>query len=400
MRTFLFFRQIIAQALLSAFVLAFVPLAGAQGAPALESNDCLFVAADASVDNLKVSAMYSKNVEKEVELEIFDLTEKMKTEALYKYSFKDVDGADAIMKKVEEDDQKKRFFTDGDSNCMVYEMESKARNNLREMLANQCELMRLHLQEYDEQNQVSRNGASGYYGARETRLCLEHVLNPEMARMQHLIAGNPNTYYPTENPNSLEQTMADATKPGSEAAQIKSEISELEDGMDGIKAKRLAKAPATEIDPLIEERDALKKKLQDTLWPIEQKLGLHRAYLELLTQEINHRKFTEVQLRSQGFDVRNLCVGNECSFDIISDFDSETNLFNKIINLAMGILGTLAVLLLVIAGMRMILARGDDGELGEAKGMIVNVVLGIAVAVLSYAIIQFVLSLLFSVDAS
>jgi hypothetical protein len=61
-----------------------------------------------------------------------------------------------------------------------------------------------------------------------------------------------------------------------------------------------------------------------------------------------------------------------------------------IIDAAISIVGILAVLVIVIAGQRYITAGGDSAKVKQAKDMILYAVVGIVVAGLAWAIINFV----------
>lgn len=62
----------------------------------------------------------------------------------------------------------------------------------------------------------------------------------------------------------------------------------------------------------------------------------------------------------------------------------------NIINSVLGILGILAVIYLVYGGFRWMTAGGDEGTVTEAKNIIKNAVIGLAIILSSYAIANFV----------
>lgn len=66
----------------------------------------------------------------------------------------------------------------------------------------------------------------------------------------------------------------------------------------------------------------------------------------------------------------------------------------QVINTAVGILGVVAVGLIVYAGGLWITAAGDDGKVETAKGIIKNTVIGMVVLGLAYAITIFIVSFL------
>lgn len=68
--------------------------------------------------------------------------------------------------------------------------------------------------------------------------------------------------------------------------------------------------------------------------------------------------------------------------------------FNKFTNIALGIIGALSVIMLVWGGLRYILSGGDSKKVTDAKNTILYAIIGLIIAVLSYAIVTFVLNAL------
>lgn len=58
------------------------------------------------------------------------------------------------------------------------------------------------------------------------------------------------------------------------------------------------------------------------------------------------------------------------------------------------LIGAGAVIVIIYAGLKMILGSGDPGEVKKAKNMVVYASIGLAVAILSYAIVEFALSII------
>jgi len=67
-------------------------------------------------------------------------------------------------------------------------------------------------------------------------------------------------------------------------------------------------------------------------------------------------------------------------------------LIGKILQAALGFVGTLFLLLMVYAGFVYMTARGDEKKVSEAKKMIVGAVVGVVIIASAYAITSFVLS--------
>ena len=73
---------------------------------------------------------------------------------------------------------------------------------------------------------------------------------------------------------------------------------------------------------------------------------------------------------------------------------SENNLASKIkgvINLLLFLGGTIAVIVIVIAGIRFTTADGDPSKADKARNTVVYAVIGLVVAVTAYALVNFVL---------
>ncbi len=68
--------------------------------------------------------------------------------------------------------------------------------------------------------------------------------------------------------------------------------------------------------------------------------------------------------------------------------------FTKLSNIALGIVGALSVIMLIWGGLRYILSGGDSKKITDAKNTILYAIIGLAIAFLSYAIINFVLNAL------
>ena len=65
-----------------------------------------------------------------------------------------------------------------------------------------------------------------------------------------------------------------------------------------------------------------------------------------------------------------------------------------IVNILLYVLGAIAVIMIVIGGIRYTTSNGDQGQLTSAKNTILYAVVGLVIAVMAYAIVNFVLSAL------
>ena len=78
--------------------------------------------------------------------------------------------------------------------------------------------------------------------------------------------------------------------------------------------------------------------------------------------------------------------------------DQATNLFGAsgifttITNLLLFVIGAIAVIMIVIGGLRYVLSGGNSSSISAAKNTILYAVIGLVVALLAYAVIHFVLS--------
>lgn len=66
----------------------------------------------------------------------------------------------------------------------------------------------------------------------------------------------------------------------------------------------------------------------------------------------------------------------------------------QLVNYALGILGLVAVVVLIVAGVKLVTSGGDEGKLEEAKKTITYAVIGLILIILSYTIVNFVIGAL------
>lgn len=77
--------------------------------------------------------------------------------------------------------------------------------------------------------------------------------------------------------------------------------------------------------------------------------------------------------------------------------ENGNGVFQQFSNLALAIVGFLSVVMLIWGGLRYITSGGDSKEITDAKNTILYAIIGLIIAVLSFAIINFVLQALKSV---
>jgi hypothetical protein len=69
---------------------------------------------------------------------------------------------------------------------------------------------------------------------------------------------------------------------------------------------------------------------------------------------------------------------------------SSGGVFQTVSNVLIFIVGAIAVIMLIIGGLRYVISQGDKGNVESAKNTILYAVIGIVVAVMAYAIVNFV----------
>ena len=70
-----------------------------------------------------------------------------------------------------------------------------------------------------------------------------------------------------------------------------------------------------------------------------------------------------------------------------------------IINVIVGVIGFVAVVMIVVGGISFATSQGDSGKVAKARNTILYGVVGLVVALLAFAIVNFVLSRIFKTNA-
>ena len=68
------------------------------------------------------------------------------------------------------------------------------------------------------------------------------------------------------------------------------------------------------------------------------------------------------------------------------------DIIKTIVNVLLFILGAVAVIMIVIGGIRYTISQGDSSAITSAKNTILYAVIGLVVALLAYAIVNFVIA--------
>ena len=84
------------------------------------------------------------------------------------------------------------------------------------------------------------------------------------------------------------------------------------------------------------------------------------------------------------------CAGNADSAVCKSQGDNASSMIQNVVNLLLYILGIIAIIMIVVGGIRYTTSGGDSSGTKAAKDTILYAVIGLIVAMLSFAIVNFV----------
>ena len=79
---------------------------------------------------------------------------------------------------------------------------------------------------------------------------------------------------------------------------------------------------------------------------------------------------------------------DECPKDLFGD----NGVFKQVTNTILYIVGIIAVIMLIIGGIRYVISGGDSKKVTDAKNTIMYAIIGLIIAILSYAIVNFVIN--------
>ena len=80
--------------------------------------------------------------------------------------------------------------------------------------------------------------------------------------------------------------------------------------------------------------------------------------------------------------------GDEVPTDLVGD----GGIFQTVTNVLLFIIGAIAVIMLIIGGIRYTTSNGDSNQVSAAKNTILYAIIGIIVAILAYAAVNFVIA--------
>jgi glucose uptake protein GlcU len=83
-------------------------------------------------------------------------------------------------------------------------------------------------------------------------------------------------------------------------------------------------------------------------------------------------------------------VGGDSSVCVAAGKQDFTTLMKNIINTILLVLGMIAVIMIIIGGIRYTTSNGESAQITSAKNTILYAVVGLVVAILAYAIVNFV----------
>ena len=82
------------------------------------------------------------------------------------------------------------------------------------------------------------------------------------------------------------------------------------------------------------------------------------------------------------------------------DLFGDTGVFKQVTNTILYIVGIIAVIMLVIGGIKYVVSGGDAKKVTDAKNTVLYAIIGLIIAFLSYAIVNFVITALPSSDTN
>lgn len=91
-------------------------------------------------------------------------------------------------------------------------------------------------------------------------------------------------------------------------------------------------------------------------------------------------------------NVYKACSGSSDQVCKSASTDNATSMAKTIVNVMLFVLGIVAVIMIVIGGLRYVTSGGDSSAVTSAKNTILYSVVGLVIAVMAFAIVNFVLT--------
>ena len=79
-------------------------------------------------------------------------------------------------------------------------------------------------------------------------------------------------------------------------------------------------------------------------------------------------------------------------FESLPDVSADQSRLDVVLGVIFGLAGAVALLFLVIGGVRYVLSRGDPNATAQAKGTVLYSIVGLVVVILAFTIVRFVVS--------
>ena len=80
-----------------------------------------------------------------------------------------------------------------------------------------------------------------------------------------------------------------------------------------------------------------------------------------------------------------LCPPSSCSSGTLGD------IFGRIANTLIFLIGAISVIMIIIVGLRFVISMGNPKQVQAARDTILNAIIGLVIAISSYAIVNFVI---------
>lgn len=77
-----------------------------------------------------------------------------------------------------------------------------------------------------------------------------------------------------------------------------------------------------------------------------------------------------------------------------SDLFGDTGVFKQVTNIVLYIVGVIAVIMLIIGGIKYVISGGDAKKVTDAKNTVLYAIIGLVIAFLAFAIVNFVITAL------
>lgn len=89
--------------------------------------------------------------------------------------------------------------------------------------------------------------------------------------------------------------------------------------------------------------------------------------------------------------LENICADNSASTVCENKDENADSLIKDLVNVLLFIVGTLAVIMIIVSGIFYVISSGDAGRVAKAKNTLMYSIVGLVVAFVAYAIVNWVL---------